>query len=58
MNKTQVNGRIKRAHGYATEVIGRALGNKPMERKGKAQRAAGKVIAGYGDIKDDVRDGS
>jgi uncharacterized protein YjbJ (UPF0337 family) len=58
MNKDQVNGRINEAQGLAKEVTGKFLRNKRLEAKGKAQRAAGKVKAGYGDLKADVKEGS
>lgn len=58
MNKDQVNGRIKEAQGLAKEVTGKFLRNKRLEATGKAQRAAGKVKAGYGDLKADVKEGS
>jgi uncharacterized protein YjbJ (UPF0337 family) len=56
VNKKQVNGRIKEAQGIATEVMGKVLGNKHWEAKGKVQRAAGKMEAGYGDLKADVKE--
>lgn len=58
MNTKQVNGRIVEAQGFATEVMGKVLRNKPLERKGKAQRAVGKMKAGYGDLIDKAKEGS
>ena len=48
MNKNQVKGRIKEAEGKVKEVTGQVVGNKSLEEKGKVQ-------AGYGDLKDDLK---
>jgi uncharacterized protein YjbJ (UPF0337 family) len=57
MNKDQVKGRIKEAQGKVKEVTGKIVGNKRMEEKGLVQKVVGKVQAGYGDFKDDVKNG-
>jgi uncharacterized protein YjbJ (UPF0337 family) len=54
MNKDQVKGRVKEAKGAVKEATGKAVGNKDVERKGSVQKAAGKVQAGYGDLKQDI----
>ena len=55
MDKNQVKGRIKEAEGKAKEITGKIVGNKSLEEKGKAQKTVGKVQAGYGDLKDDLK---
>ena len=55
MDKNQVKGRIKEAEGKAKEITGKIVGNKRLEEKGKAQKTVGKVQAGYGDLKDDLK---
>ena len=57
MNKDQVKGRIKEAEGKVKEVIGKVVGDKRLEEKGKAQSTVGKVQAGYGGLKDDLKKG-
>jgi uncharacterized protein YjbJ (UPF0337 family) len=55
MNKDQVKGRVKEAEGKVKEVTGKIVGNKNLEAKGAVQKTAGKVQAGYGDLKDDLK---
>lgn len=55
MNKDQVKGRIKQAEGKAKEVAGKIVGNKNLKRKGQLENAAGKVQAGFGDLKEDLK---
>lgn len=55
MNKDQVKGRIDEATGKVKEVAGRIVGNKELERKGKLKNAAGKVQAGSGDLREDIK---
>jgi uncharacterized protein YjbJ (UPF0337 family) len=56
MNKDQVKGRIKETTGKVKEVAGRVVGNHELERKGKIENTEGKVQAGYGDMKEDIKD--
>ncbi len=56
MNKDQVKGRFEEAKGKVKEVAGNLVGNKDLEQEGKVQNAKGKVQAGYGDLKEDVKD--
>jgi uncharacterized protein YjbJ (UPF0337 family) len=37
------------------QVTGKAVGNKELERKGRVEKASGKLQAGYGDLKDDIK---
>lgn len=55
MNKDQVKGRIEKAKGAVKETVGKVTGKDSMEQKGKFQKTAGKVQAGYGDIKNDIK---
>ena len=55
MNKDQIKGRVKEVEGKVKEVAGKVVGNKTLEEKGKAQNAGGKVQAGYGDLKNDLK---
>ena len=57
MNKDQIKGRIKEAKGKVKEVAGKIVSDKKLEEKGKIQRTIGKVQAGYGDLKDDLKKG-
>ena len=56
MNKDQVKGRVEEAKGKVKEVAGKAAGNKELEQKGRMQKAGGKIQAGYGDLKEDIKD--
>jgi uncharacterized protein YjbJ (UPF0337 family) len=54
MNKDQIRGRTEQAKGKIKEVVGKAIGNKDLERKGKIENTKGKVQAEYGDVKGDI----
>jgi uncharacterized protein YjbJ (UPF0337 family) len=56
MNKYQVNGRIDEAKGKVKELVGKVTGNEELEQKGKIQNVSGKVQAGIGDLKKDIKD--
>ena len=51
----QVKGRIDEEKGKAKKAAGKATGNKDLEQKGNIQKASGKVQAGYGDLKDEIK---
>jgi len=55
MNKDQVKGRIEEATGKVKEVAGKVTGDKDLEQEGKVQNIGGKVQAGYGDLKEDIK---
>lgn len=55
MNKDQIKGRVKEAEGKVKEVAGKVSGKESLEQKGKLQKAAGKVQAGYGDAKSHIK---
>ncbi len=56
MNKDQVKGRVEEAKGKVKQVAGKAVGNRELERKGRLQKAGGKIQAGYGDTKEEIKD--
>ena len=56
MNKDQVKGRIEQVKGSVKEATGKVVGNKKLETEGQLDQIAGKTQAGYGDIKEDVKD--
>jgi uncharacterized protein YjbJ (UPF0337 family) len=58
MNKDQVKGRIEKAKGKVKELAGRIVGNRTLEQKGRIGKALGRVQAGYGDLKDDLKKGN
>jgi uncharacterized protein YjbJ (UPF0337 family) len=55
MNKDQVKGRANEAAGKIKETAGKITGNKGTEANGRAEKNMGKVQAGYGDLKEDVK---
>ncbi|PTD96462.1 CsbD family protein [Pseudothauera lacus] len=55
MNKDQVAGRADKVKGKIKEVTGKVVGNKELEAEGRTQSTAGKVRAGYGDLKEDIK---
>lgn len=57
MNKDQVKGRVEEAKGKSKEAAGKVSGKKSLEQKGKLHKTAGKIQAGYGDIKSDMKKG-
>jgi len=58
MNKDQVKGRVEQVKGKVKQVAGALVGNKSLEQRGKVQKAVGKVEAGIGDLKEDLKKGS
>ncbi len=55
MNKDQVKGRIEEVKGKVKEVAGNVVGNKSLETEGLSQKVVGKIQAGYGDAKADLK---
>jgi uncharacterized protein YjbJ (UPF0337 family) len=49
-NKNEVKGKLKAAKGTLEAKVGRVIGDKKMERKGAADRAAGNVRAFAGKV--------
>lgn len=54
-NKDQVSGVIKQAKGAVKQAVGKATGNKQTQAEGAAEKIAGKVQKGYGDMKEKVK---
>jgi uncharacterized protein YjbJ (UPF0337 family) len=55
MNKDQVKGRIEEAKGKVKEVAGKVVGDEEMEAEGNIQKNIGKVQAGVGDLREDIK---
>jgi len=56
INKDQVEGRVKEAAGKVQEVAGKAVGSTTQQAKGLGNQVAGQAQAGYGDVKEHVKD--
>lgn len=50
MNNDQVEGRIDTAKGKVKKAVGKAVGNKKMEKEGVDESAHGKARAKFGDV--------
>ncbi|WP_197703214.1 CsbD family protein [Sulfurifustis variabilis] len=55
INTHQLKGRISQASGKVKEITGRLFGKKALEEKGRAEKTGGRIQAGYGDVKDDIK---
>jgi uncharacterized protein YjbJ (UPF0337 family) len=55
MNKQQIKGRVKAVKGRIKEATGKLVGDKAMEKKGKAEKNAADKKVLYEDLKQDVR---
>jgi uncharacterized protein YjbJ (UPF0337 family) len=55
MHKDQVKGAAKDAKGSVKQAVGKATGNDRMAAEGAADRVAGKMQKGVGDVKDAAR---
>jgi uncharacterized protein YjbJ (UPF0337 family) len=55
MNKDQVKGHVKQVKGKVKQIAGIVSGDQTLENKGKLQNAVGKAQAGYGDVKEDIK---
>jgi uncharacterized protein YjbJ (UPF0337 family) len=55
MNKDQVKGRVEEIKGKVKEVAGNVVGNKSLEAEGVVQKTVGKIQAGLGDAKSNVK---
>ncbi len=56
MNKDQVEGRAEEVKGKVKQATGKAVGDRELEHRGRIQKAGGKIQAGYGNLKKDVKD--
>lgn len=57
MNKDQIKGRVKETEGKVKEMAGKVVGNKDLEAKGNIQKNTGKMQAGIGDLRNDIKKG-
>lgn len=57
MNKDQVDGRVEETKGTVKEVTGKIIDDKGLEVEGNVQKNLGKAQKGYGDIKQDIKEG-
>ncbi|WP_333875344.1 CsbD family protein [Methylobacter sp.] len=55
MNKDQIKGRAEEATGKIKEITGKILDDDELEQKGNVQKNVGKVRAGMGDLKEDIK---
>ena len=55
MNKDQVKGRVEEVKGNVKEVTGSVVGNKSLEAEGMVQKNVGKLQAGLGDAKSELK---
>jgi len=56
MDKEHIKGAADKTSGAIKEGVGKALGDKSMEAKGKLDKAKGEAREFVGDVKDAVRD--
>ena len=56
MHKDTVKGATKEATGSIKEAAGKVTGNERLEAEGAAEKIAGKIQKGVGDLKDAARD--
>lgn len=56
MHKDTVKGAAKDAAGSIKQATGKATGNERLEAEGTADKVAGKVQKGVGNLKDAARD--
>ena len=55
MNKDQVKGRVEEAKGKVKEVTVKILNDDEMELEGNIEKKIGKVKAGFGVLKGDIK---
>ena len=53
MNKNQVKGRFEQAKGQEKELVAKPSVTKSLSKKGRI--IGGKVQAGFGDVKQDIK---
>jgi uncharacterized protein YjbJ (UPF0337 family) len=56
INKDQVQGRVKEAAGKVQEAVGKATHSTTQQAKGIAKKVGGAAQAGYGDLKQHLKD--
>ena len=55
VNKDQLGGVIKQAKGSVKQTVGKVTGNKRTQAEGMADKVAGKIQKGYGDLKETIK---
>jgi uncharacterized protein YjbJ (UPF0337 family) len=55
MNKDQIKGRVEEVKGKVKEAAGVMLDDDALEIEGNVQKNVGKVQAGFGDFKEDIK---
>ena len=55
VNKDQTKGRVEEVKGKVKEIAGKLSGDKKLEDEGKLQNLKGRVQAGFGDLKEDIK---
>ncbi len=55
MNQDQAKGRVKEVKDKVKEVTGKVTGDKALEQEGQLQTIVGKVQAGFGDLKENLK---
>lgn len=55
VNKDQLAGLAKQAKGAVKQAAGKAAGDRQTEAEGTADKIAGKIQKGYGDLKEKVK---
>jgi len=56
MHKDQIKGAAKDVAGSIKEAAGKATGDERLQAEGTADKIAGKIQKGVGDLKDAARD--
>ena len=56
MDKEHVKGALDKASGTIKEGVGKAVGDKSLEAKGKIDKAKGEAREALGDVKDALKD--
>lgn len=55
MNKNQITGRFEETKGKVKQAAGVLLDDKDMELEGVVQKDVGKLQAGFGDLKEEIK---
>ena len=56
MDRQRIKGGVKKGTGAIKEKAGKALGDRHLEGKGKAEKAEGHIRSGVGKAKDAMRE--
>jgi uncharacterized protein YjbJ (UPF0337 family) len=58
INKDQVRGRVNQAEGKIKQVVGKIVGDRKLEAKGKVQGVFGKAQTKFGNARQTMKDSS